>query len=342
MKCHSRHIIATVIDIDGKSGEVNLDLLIDLAKQGLPKDDMVLRLYAWQIFLHVQPLDRSKWESTSDSQYKMYWSWVSKYFENASDWLDRDYSDSDVKLKDFGLENDDVMTQIHGDLDRTPINQFSEIKLGSDKDSIRPHMRRIERILYIFSCLNAAYSYTQGFNELVFPIYYVAINAYKKMGKNDEFGEAAAFFLLQNLITGTGLGDLFTMDQDFDAVSSKFDLIKTMLNIVDNELYNYLFTKINVSPLQFAFSWVSVLFYQLYSVDSLLILWDRFLLKESHIVEFAMSIAAAQLIEKREMILNSNFTNLMEKFHKLEELDPATIVARAEDIWAQYIQLTYS
>lgn len=341
MKCKSRHPIATVIDITGKSGDVNLDLLIDLAKQGLPKDDMVLRLYAWQIFLHVRPLDRSKWEKTSDSQYKMYWSWVSKYFENAQDWLDRSF-DSDVKLKDFGLENDDVMTQIHGDLDRTPINQFSEINLGNDRDSIRPHMRRIERILYVFSCLNAAYSYTQGFNEIVFPIYYVAINAYKTMEQNDEFAEAAAFFLFQNLITGTGLGDLFTMDQDFEAVSAKFDLIKTMLNIADNELYNYLFAKVNVSPLQFAFSWVSVLFYQLYNVDSLLILWDRFLLKESHIVEFAMAIAAAHLIEKREMILNSNFTNLMENFHKMEELDPATIVARAEDIWAQYIQLTYS
>lgn len=338
----SRHPIATVIDMAGKTGEVNLDLLIDLAKQGLPKDDLILRLYAWQIFLHVRPLDRSKWEKTSKSQYDMYWTWVSKYFENAPDWLDRYYPDTDVKIKDFGLAKNEVMTQIHGDLDRTPFEQFTEIGLGSDKNCIRPHMRRIERILYIFSCLNAAYSYTQGFNELAFPIYHVAINAYKRMDQNDDAGEAAAFFLLQNLITGTGLGDLFTMDQDFDAVSTKFDLIKTMLNIADKELYNYLFVKINASPLQFAFSWVSVLFHQLYSVDSLLILWDRFLLKESHIVEFAMAIATAHLVEKRSMILKSNFSNLMENFHKMKDLDPATIVARAEDIWAQYIQLAHS
>ncbi|OHT15158.1 hypothetical protein TRFO_14326 [Tritrichomonas foetus] len=334
----NRHPIASVIDIEKKSGDINIDLLIDLAKQGLPKDDLVLRLYTWEIFLHVRPLDRSKWESNTENQFKMYWTWVSKYFESAPDWVDRIIPVSDVKIKDFGLSHNDVMTQIHGDLIRTPTENFTEIGLGDSDEAIRPHIRRIERILYIFSCLNAAYSYTQGFNELAYPIYHVAINAHRKLGNSDDVGEVAAFYLLQNLITGTGLGDLFTMDQDFDAVSSRFDMIREMLKIADTELYNYLFLKLNASPLQFAFSWVSVLFHELYKVDALLILWDRFLLKESNIVEFGMAIAAAHLVEQREMILNCTFSDLMDRLHNLENLDPATIIARAEDIWAQYIE----
>lgn len=335
---HSQHPIATIINIEENTSEVNLDLLIDLAKQGLPKDDLVIRLFAWEIFLHVRPLDRSKWESQSKAQFEMYWKWVSKYFENNSDWISRDFPDTDIKIKEFGLTDNETMSQIHGDLIRTPTETFIEIGLGETKDLINPHMRRIERILYIFSCLNAAYSYTQGFNELAIPIYNVAIHAHNRLGHNDDVGEAASFFLLQNLITGTGLGDLFTMDQDFDSVSSKFDMIKSMIKVVDMELYNHLFVKLNSSPLQFAFSWVSVLFCQLYHVDALLILWDRFLLKENHIVEFAMAIAAAHLVDQRDLILKSSFYDLLENLNNMIDLDPATIIARAEDIWAQYVQ----
>ena len=334
-----QHPIAETIDITSQTGEVNIDLLIDLAKQGLPSNNLILRLYVWEIFLHIRSLDRSKWATNDDFQSKMYWNWVSKYFDNCGDWLEKEFPDSDVKVTNFGLSDNEIMTQIHGDLVRTPIEYFSEIGLASNDDEVKVHMRRIERILYIFSCLNATYSYAQGFNELIFPLYYVAINAHRMLGNDDDIGETKAFFLLQNLLTSTGLGDLFTMDQDFDGVSSRFDVIQKMLKIVDVELYNYMFVKLTISPLQFAFSWVSVLFKELYPINDLLILWDRFLLKESNIVEFGMSIATAHLIELRKQLLQSSFSDIMDHLHNIKNLDPTIIIARAEDIWAQYLEL---
>jgi hypothetical protein len=73
-----RNPLATVIGLSQASGEINLELLIDLAKQGLPGDDPVVRLHLYEIFLHIRPIDRSKWESASSSRNALYWSWVRK------------------------------------------------------------------------------------------------------------------------------------------------------------------------------------------------------------------------------------------------------------------------
>jgi hypothetical protein len=330
--------LATVIGLSQASGEVNLELLIDLAKQGLPGDDPVVRLHLYEILLRVRPLDRSKWESTLSSRSSLYWSWVGKYFANRENWLDLDFLAEGVTRKAFGLTDNDTMSQIHGDLARTPSIPFARLHLGATDAEIRPHMRRIERLLYVFSCLNAAYSYTQGFNDLAIPMYHIAIGAHRAMGNSDDAGEAAAFFLLQNLITGTGMGDLFTMAQDMDSVASKFDLIKDMTKSVDSKLYDHIFVRLQIAPLQFAFSWVSVLFSELYSMESLLVLWDRFLLKESDIVAFAMAIAAAHLLEARAGLLaGKNFAEIMSCLSGIRDLDPSVVIALAEDMWSRYI-----
>jgi hypothetical protein len=327
-----------VIGLSQASGEINLELLIDLAKQGLPGDDPVVRLHLYEIFLHIRPIDRSKWESASSSRNALYWSWVHKYFAGRENWVELDFPGDGVVKKVFGLADNETMAQIHGDLARTPSSLFSELSLGASDAEIRPHMRRLERLLYVFSCLNAAYSYTQGFNDLACPLYHIAMRAHRAMGNPDDAGEAAAFFLLQNLITGTGMGDLFTMAQDLDSVASKFDLIREMTKSVDPKLADHIFARLGIAPLQFAFGWVSVLFSELYSIEPLLVLWDRFLLKQSDIVAFAMAIAAAHLIEASPRLLAAkNFPEMMGCLSSIRDLDPYVVIAQAEDLWAQYI-----
>ena len=181
---------------------------------------------------------------------------------------------------------------------------------------------------------------TQGFNELAFPIYSVSIRAIRSLGLSDDEAEFHAFFLLQNLITGTGLGDLFMMDQDFESVVSKFDIIPQMLKIVDSNLHNHLFNNVHASPIQFAFSWVSVLFSQIFEIEPLLFLWDRFLLKKNHILEYGMAIATAHLICGREKILNCSFSEIMSCLQNFRDFDVGIIITRAEDIWSQYIENT--
>jgi hypothetical protein len=150
--------VATVIGVGETSGVVKVDLLIDLAKQGLSNTDPVVRLYLYELILHIRPPDRAKWESSSSSRNALYWGWVGKYFAAAADWLERTFTEDGVTQKDFGLSDNETMAQIHGDLSRTPDADFAEVGLGGSEAEIRPHMRRLERLLYVFSCLNAAYS----------------------------------------------------------------------------------------------------------------------------------------------------------------------------------------
>ena len=328
--------LITVIGVGKDTGDVQMGLLIDLAKQGVPNDPVV-RWYLWELALHVLPPDRSKWESSTSSRHSLYWQWVEKYFENASNWLEMELPSGEVKVREFGLANDEVMSLIHGDLVRTPNTKFAELGVGETDEEIRPHMRRIERLLFVFSCLNAAYNYTQGFNELAYPMYHVALFAARAQGLGDDYAEAAAFFLLQNLITGTGLGDLFTMDQDCESVDAKFDIIRQMTKIVDAQLYKHLFVDLGMNPLQFAFPWVSVLFCDMYDLSSLLLLWDRFLLKENNILGFAMAIATAQLVDRRATLLKSSFADAMDACNNFRDLDAPAIVARAEDVFSQFV-----
>jgi len=317
--------------------EVNLELIIDLAKQGVPKNDPSVRYYLWLLLLRLIPSDKSKWANSIANKLTQYWKWANNFFSAVPDWTEKHFSKK-MTLKSFGLEKDEIMTQIHGDLVRTPKESFEKYEIAENSDEVNFHTRRIERILYVFSCLNSAYSYTQGFNELCLPIYHVVLMAHKKEGRTHDDTEAISFFMLQNLITGTGLGDLFTMEHDFEAVSQRFSMIKEMSRIADQELYKQLFVLQEIDPLHFAFSWVSVLFGQIYCGEKLLLLWDRFLLRTNHILDYGMAMATAHIIEIKVSLTGKSFTEIVETLHKIEEQDPGTITSRAEDIWAQYIQ----
>lgn len=327
--------IFTVIDPMSSDGSVNVSLIFDIAKQGIPFDDHLARFYFWQLALKILPKERSEWAAVTRRNADMYWTWVEKYFCNAKDWLSRPIkeSDAEVREKEFGLGNDSTMEQIHGDVVRTPDSAF--IEMGFHEDEIVRHKRRIERILYIFSCFNA-YSYMQGFNELMMPIYFVTITAIRLLGNSEDFAEASAFQIFQNLIIGTGLGDLYTL-QDFELVMTKFDLIKEMCKIADQELYNSLFGIQNApQPCDFAFSWVSLLFTQIYSLNNLIMIWDRLLLKESNIVEFGMAIATSHLIMLKPLISNGNLNRILKKIQEIHDIDPSSIIAISEDIMAQF------
>lgn len=331
--------LLTAIGINETSGEVPMELLIDLAKQGVP-NDQVVRLFLWELLLNIRPADRSKWQTSVSSRHSLYWVWVDKYFADVQNWLELDLpSSGEMKVHSFGLANNQVMAQIHGDLVRTPSSTFASLGIGATDEEIRPHMRRIERLLYVFSCLNAAYNYTQGFNELAYPMYHVALLGARAQGLDDNFAEASAFFLLQNLITGTGLGDLFTMEQDFESVDAKFDMIRQMTKIVDAQLYKHIFVDLALNPLQFAFPWVSILFSDLYQLGPLLLLWDRFLLKEAYILEFAMALATAQLLDRRDALIKANYNGVMDILNNTRDFDAPVVIARAEDVFSQFISL---
>ena len=329
-------MLKKLLFLNEKSGKINLDLIIDYAKQGVSNQNPQIRYYLWQLLLFLLPSDRSQWDHTLELQVETYRKWVEIHMNEISNWLERTFP-QDVIVKDFGLSHDEYMFQIHGDLSRTPYSVFYFYKLANSPETVIEITRRIERILYIFSCLNPTYSYTQGFNELVTPIYFVVNEAHKILGYNSFETEAITYYLLQNLITSTGIGDIFSMDRDFQAVNRHFNTIIDMLKICDFELYKSLFEDNEIVPLHFAFSWVSVLFNQLYQGESLLLLWDRFLLRKDNLIQYAMAIATSHLILVRSNIIGKNFQEILELLHNIKDLDPPTVVAIAEDVYIRFL-----
>lgn len=328
--------LAAVLNIHSKEGLINIGLLTDLVKRGIPLDDHVSRLYIWQIFLHCLPPDRSKWQEIIDLRESQYMIWSKDNFEGEPNWSDQVFPPGDQKYKNFNLKNNSVMAEIHGDIIRTPDTLFSAYGLGSCIEEIQHYMRRIERILYIFSIFNAAYTYTQGFHEIMIPIYHVALMGGKVLGFDEDTIESWAFALFQNLITVTGVGDLSTMNLDMNSITTRFKKIPEMTKIADQELYKYMFTSVKFVPMQFAYSWVSVLFQHLYIPDDLIVLWDRLFIKDTALIDFAMAIATAQLVEGRAIIIDTPFAEVMNFLHKMRDFDPSTILTIAEDIYSQY------
>ena len=125
--------LITVIGVGKDTGDVQMGLLIDLAKQGVPNDPVV-RWYLWELALHVLTPDRSKWESSTSSRHSLYWQWVEKYFENASNWLEMELPSGEVKVRECVLAHDEVMSLIHLDLVLTPNTMFADLGVGDTDD----------------------------------------------------------------------------------------------------------------------------------------------------------------------------------------------------------------
>ena len=332
----STSILGKLLLIDEKSGEINIDIIRDYANQGVSEEDPRIRYYLWQLLLLLLPTDRSKWEPQTQQRNTQYWTWVKNYFGD-EDWLQKDFS-SELTVKVFGLAKDNIMAQIYGDVIRMPDSMFFDAKIAETAEEVKIHCKKFERMLYVFSLLNPAYSYTQGFNEILLPLYHVVTAAHKVLDYSEEYTESITFFLFQNLITGTGLGDLFTMEQDFESVNSRFRVINRMVKLYDKELYESVFSGQDVDPLQFAFAWVTLLFTPIYTGQPLLYLWDKFLLKKVYILDYAMAMAASHLIELKPQLMGHSFGEILELLHNIKPLDVTVITVRAEDVWSLYIQ----
>ncbi|EAY20065.1 hypothetical protein TVAG_365730 [Trichomonas vaginalis G3] len=327
-------MLAKSLLIDESSGIINDGVVRDFAAQGIRTTDPRIRYYLWQFLLHLLPNDRSKWESTIKTRFEQYFKWVKIYFPDTFDWLEKDFS-SEKTVKDFGLKNDSIMTQIYGDVIRMPNKAFIDCGIAKNEEEVSMYAKRIQRILYLFSNLNSAYSYTQGFNEIVLPLYEIVLKANRVLGGDDDLSESITFFLFQNLVTGTGLGDLFTMEQDFESVNGRFKVINKMIYFYDKDLYT-LFNNLEIDPLQFAFPWVTLLFTQIYTGESLFHIWDKFLLKKVNVLEYAMAMASAHLIEVKSCLIGHNFNEILEFLQNIPPLDVTTIAVLAEDVWTQY------
>jgi len=243
----------------------------------------------------------------------------------------------DTHARALGMD-ETLMRTIHMDVVRTGqhilfLEALSEPPEAPSDDcfsAFTGHIRRIERLLYTFASTNAAFSYLQGFNELVTPLYYVLTRG---LGRDLDMCEAACFFLFQRLVTATSLCEYFTMGDRAVVVIAKMQEFEAIIRRHVQKVAQAL-QKARVTPLEFAFRWFVVLFAQDYGMPDLLVIWDALMDRRADIMEFVLYVAAAQLRELEPTLGTATGpSELLAVLHSVrtEEIDGMLEVA--EEMW---------
>jgi hypothetical protein len=219
----------------------------------------------------------------------------------------------DRKWTAEGLDHP-VMHAIH--IDAVRLSRHFPL-LPASRGTATEHVHRIERVLYIFSKCSSPTGYNQGFHELLLPFYYLAVMGGIQFGLDMQTCEAITYFLIHWLINGTVVGDFFICDLPEPVIGELCQRSFQILRVCDPRLYQTMSDN-DVTPVLFAFSWLSVLFAQVYDLPVLLKLWD-FLFADLANLRFNLSLLiAAHLMSLRHRFVGKNFGQIMKEFNGLE------------------------
>lgn len=297
-----------------------------------PPEDRAL---AWLVLLGVFPSNPNTWEEVRKNYITNYWNFVDDL--KVKDWHTKILPEH-MLPEEYDVPNKQLMSQIHCDIVRTgrQIMFFppEPIKPGVDpKDVLGPfhtYMRRIERILYIFGTFNIGLSYTQGFNELVSPIYYVMLKATELFRNNHDIIEALTFTILQQLITSTQIHEMYTTQDKSSIILHKLgefvQLVHKHLPEIGEKLH-----KLNIHPAVYCYRWFNLLFAQEYDMPSLLLIWDVLFAHREEMLSFAFYIGLGQIkvIEKHLQV--SDFSHIVSNLQQLDIMDVVPVIK-----WASY------
>jgi hypothetical protein len=227
-----------------------------------------------------------------------------------SDW--QSYRQTYAALLSANALNTDPILSHHIHIDVIRLSRYSPL-FGAETQT---NFQRMERILCLFARFSAPNGYRQAFHELLFPLYFVGITGGMAFNLELEICEAIAFFFFHSLINGTIVGDFFlskTTESPLTQITEEaFEVVK----VWDPLLHRHLEAN-DISPLLFAFSWLSVLFCQNYDLESLLKLWDFIFTDVKLLRETLIGLVAAHFMKLRGRLLGKRFPQIMEGLNGL-------------------------
>ena len=328
-------MLKKLLFLDGEEVEADRKTILETADKGFDDEDPKIRYFLWNVLLNLFPNVPEKWKTVLKTYNTNYEKCVEVYMCECKDWINKKFSKEKV-ISVFGLKYDKIMFSIHGDVARMSTSSFFEFQLVEEKSEIEIISRRIERILYIYTILNLDYGYTQGMHELVFPLYSISMRAMKMMNFDDDTIEASTFFFFHSLLKLSCLDSVFLMDNDIECVMKLFNKVKDIMKIADNEVYETMFIKNDILPLHFAFSWVSVMFSDVYKPGDLILLWDKLLIHIDNFMNYIMSMVVAHVLAVRDRIIGSDFATIINLLNHIEPFDVREITKKTDEILSQY------
>ena len=278
---------------------IDINKIKELCAAGLSECPDEDRAIAWLILFNVYPKVSNDWNDYQEKIIKDYRVLVNDvcHLENWENVRLR----PNCQKSEYNVQNQELMHLIHGDILRSGRhicffpNAIPMDNLSPD-NSLAPfseHMRRLERILYVLGECNA-FSYMQGFNELICPIYFTLCKAKALFGDDMFEVEALTLQCLQYLLTATPLIEFYTTQDDSSILLH--DLNQFTI-VFEKHLPNEakIMKKLDLHPLHYCYRWLNLLFGQEHELPELLIVWDSLLSHIDDIVNFSFYVAIARI-----------------------------------------------
>eukprot|EP00760_Papus_ankaliazontas_P030323 PhM_4_TR4755/c0_g1_i1/m.16660/K20360/TBC1D22, GYP1; TBC1 domain family member 2 len=160
---------------------------------------------------------------------------------------------------------------------------------------------RMERVLYIWSLRHPASGYVQGMDDIVFPFFFVFLEARDWAALSEEDAnivEADAYWC-----GGTLLGwvqDHYTFAQP--GVQQMVHRLQHVVQTVDANLFVHI-DNADVRFLNFAFQWMHCLLVRELPMHIVVRLWDTYLAEAHGFADFHVFVCASLLLTWREALL---------------------------------------
>lgn len=298
------------------------------------------RCIAWLVLSKVFPKNPEKWTEFREKMVKAYKNLIDIFKLNGYE----DIIIPNTTLHyNFQVENSQLMDLIHIDMVRTshhliflPYPDYS-VKQSEPNDILLPfhsHMRRIERMLYIFALTNTTLSYLQGFNEIITVIFYVLSSSLVYFGNDWLEVEAFSFYIFQEIFSTTRLIDLFTIKDQLDLVNERLNVF---MKILKKHLpkASKIIEKLGIHPLCFVFKWLNLLFAQDHLMPNLLLIWDDLFSHFDDILSFEYYIAVANISLVEKDLIPNNYSATLSILQRSEINDIKKLLKVANQFWKE-------
>lgn len=294
------------------------------------------RCYAWLIILDIFSIDSEDWKRKGLTMKNTYESYINDF--GITNWHMTPL-DHGSKLE---FRRKSIMDLIHSDIIRSKEHLCflpnQSIKSDEFNDSLLScfgeHMRRQERILYTFACLNPWIEYMQGFNEILQPLYYCVFSSSSLFHDDKELMECVVFNMFSKLLTMTDLPDFFAAQKDEDQIEKLLQAPMSALMKKYCPRVHSRFEQLSIRYSLFAYRWFCVLFSQEFPMPDLVSIWDSLFAHIEDILLFAFLIGIGFLIELECRILEQDFAGIMNTLHSIPTNDIKKILIFANNAWA--------
>jgi hypothetical protein len=338
------------------------------SEDGLPDEIPILRSIIWKINFGYLPINNEEWTKILEDKRSSYFYYkdifTKKLQEEYKLYKDYNTMSKEDKEKIDKKTNKALLEQIRKDVNRThnqmdfffksidENNQLSkkelmemmENRINCSMKNINDiykiniketHADVIVRILFIYSYFFPDLSYVQGMNEIIAPIYYV-FSFDKTYGVESSIDniEADTFWTFNCLMTQ--IKDTFNREKDGEDIglSGKVKRLKSMLEIVDPQLYNH-FERYKLEFSNFAYRWFILFFSQDFLMIDILRLWDYMFAPEDKF-ENCYFISLAILLIKKDELLVSDLTGILSNLKVLKGINIEEIIGISKKIKIEF------